>query len=70
MEQKIVAPLMCLAFVSNSSVLKFEVAQKLDTLCKRSGSRHGVFNDSHSMFDVSVSGEPNVTVSIPQFQEI
>ena len=54
---------MCLAFASKFSVLEFEVAQKPDKLCRRSRSRNGVFNDSHSIFDVSVSGEPDVTLS-------
>ena len=51
---------MCLAFAWKFSVLEFEVAQKPDKLCKRSRSRNGVFNDSYSMFHVSVSGEPDV----------
>ena len=46
--------------LGNSPSLNFEVAQKPDKLCKRSRSRNGVFNDSHSMFHVSVSGEPDV----------
>ena len=53
---------MCLAFAWKFSVLEFEVAQKPDKLC-RSRSRNGVFNDSHSMLDVSMSGEPDVTLS-------
>ena len=47
---------MCLAFAWKFSVLECEVAQKPDKLCRRSRSRNGVFNDTHSMFDVSVSG--------------
>ena len=54
---------MCLAVAWKFFILEFEVAPKPDKVCKRSRSRNGVFNDSHSMFDVSVCGEPDVTLS-------